>query len=402
MIRSLCLGLALLLSAQAAVARDVTGAVAYRERIALPDDAELKVELRNVEGIVAEVTIATEGRQVPLPFLIVAPDAGAFTLQGAIFVAGQPRWVSAPVAIPPGEGSVDLGTIALTAHVAMGPLIRMRCGGTAIEVGYSDDSVRLLVGERELLLPQTVSGSGARYSDGSSPETVFWNKGANATLTLAGRTLPECVPMIDPPLLPVTARGNEPFWSLQLSETGYVFRPNLDAAEQTGPMVAPVTVEEGVRFELSPTLGAVVARRICRDSMSGMPHPLTVTVTSGEQVLSGCGGAPGDLLAGRWTADLVEGAVLPEGAEVSLVFDMAEGRVFGKSACNRYNGGFTLSGEGLSFGPAAGTMMACPQDLMAVEQVFLKQLESVSRFDLAEDGALELFAGDTVVIRARR
>ena len=63
---------------------------------------------------------------------------------------------------------------------------------------------------------------------------------------------------------------------------------------------------------------------------------------------------------------------------------------------------FTLTGEGLSFGPAAGTMMACPPDLMAVERRFLTSLEPVNRFDFAEDGTLEMFAGDSAVIRARR
>ncbi len=82
-----------------------------------------------------------------------------------------------PVAIAEGEADVALGLVPLTRHVAMGFLTRMRCGATVIEVGYRNDSVRLIVGERDLVLPQTISGSGARYSDGATPETVFWNKG---------------------------------------------------------------------------------------------------------------------------------------------------------------------------------------------------------------------------------
>jgi heat shock protein HslJ len=100
--------------------------------------------------------------------------------------------------------------------------------------------------------------------------------------------------------------------------------------------------------------------------------------------------------------DHIKGVMLPEGAEVTLAFDAATGAVFGTSACNRYRGGFTLTGEGLTFGPAAGTMMACPDDLMAVERAFLATLESIQRFDLAEDGTLELISGDEALIRARR
>jgi heat shock protein HslJ len=127
-----------------------------------------------------------------------------------------------------------------------------------------------------------------------------------------------------------------------------------------------------------------------------------VTLTEAGRSLSGCGGQPGDLITGRWTVEALDGAALSETAEVDITFDPATGRVFGTSGCNRYSGGFTLTGEGLGFGAAAGTMMACPEDQMAVEQAFLSGLTTISRFDIAADGALELYAADRVVIRARR
>ena len=135
MTRSVILALALLAAAPLAEARDVSGEMAYRERMALPDGAELRVELRSPEGLVAEATILPEGRQVPLPFLLVAPDTGAFTLLGAIFVNGRPEWVSAPVAIAEGDGAINLGLVPLVRHVAVGSMIRMRCGATVIEAG---------------------------------------------------------------------------------------------------------------------------------------------------------------------------------------------------------------------------------------------------------------------------
>ncbi len=52
----------------------VTGTVAYRERLALPPDAVVQVQLTDVSRqevaapVVAETTITTAGRQVPLPF----------------------------------------------------------------------------------------------------------------------------------------------------------------------------------------------------------------------------------------------------------------------------------------------------------------------------------------------
>jgi heat shock protein HslJ len=133
-----------------------------------------------------------------------------------------------------------------------------------------------------------------------------------------------------------------------------------------------------------------------------MPRPFAVTVAGGGAVLEGCGGAPADLLAGPWVASEIAGAALAEGVEVTLAFDTAGARISGKSACNRYFAGFALTGEGLSFDPAAGTMMACPDDLMAVERAFLDLLPTVSRFDVTEAGDLVLYAGDAAVLTARR
>lgn len=387
--------------AATAEARDITGEMAYRERIALDDSAQLVIELRGPTGPVAEARIETGGRQVPLPFTLVAPDGGAYTLQGAIFVGGRAEWLSAPMAVPEGEGALDLGMVPLMRHVAMGFSTQMDCGGTPVEVGFVDDMARLRVGGETFDLKPVPSGSGAKFSDGATPETVFWSKGNAAMVTLKGADLPECAPVIAPSLLPVTLRGNEPGWRLDLSETGYIYTAQ-SGAEEKGVLPEAVATREGARFDLTPRLSVVVGRAICHDTMTGMPYPMTATLTADGTALNGCGGVPTDLLAGSWTVDELHGAALPEEAEVTMAFDAAEGRVFGKSACNRYNGSFTLSGEGLSFGPAAGTMMACPEELMKVEQTFLRGLETVSRFDIGADGRLELVAGDTVLLRARR
>jgi heat shock protein HslJ/membrane-bound inhibitor of C-type lysozyme len=400
--RPLLLAAALLAPGLAAEAREITGQMAYAERIALPEGADLRVELRGPEGIAAEVTVDPAGRQVPLPFMIEAPNAGAFSLQGAIFAGGLPQWVSAPVAVPEGEAALDLGLVPLTRHVAMGFATRMRCGTTVIEAGFRDASAVVRVRGETLELPQTVSGSGARFSDGATPETVFWSKGRNALLTLRGVDLPECVPMIDPPILPMTASGNEPFWRLDLDPAGYRLERDLGASVVAGALPAGETTETGLRFATAEGPVIDIARAVCRDTMTGMPRPFAVTVAGGGAVLSGCGGAPADLLAGPWVATEIAGAPLAEGVEVTLAFDTAGARISGTSACNRYFAGFALTGEGLSFDPAAGTMMACPDDLMAVERAFLDLLPTVSRFDVTEAGDLVLYAGDAAVLSARR
>jgi len=403
MSRSLALALILLAVAPAAQARDISGQMAYRERIALDPGALLLVELRGPGGVVvAEARLPTDGAQVPLPFTLTAPDNGDYRLQGAILVGGRQAWLSPVVAVPAGEGALDVGPVALSAQAGIGFATRMTCGGTLVEVGFPGEAARLRVGAEVFDLAPVAAASGARYSDGATPETAVHGKGNAATVTLKGTDLPECAPVITPALLPMTARGNEPFWLLEVTEAGYVHTTNLGADRAEGALPQPVAVPDGMRFDVSDALAFAIERKICRDSMSGMTFPLTVTLTDKGETLTGCGGVSADLLDGAWTVAEVAGAALPGDAGVTLVVDPPAGRVFGKGGCNNYNAGFTLTGEGLSFSPAASTMMACPDDQMEREQAFHQALATVDGFDIGSDGGLELRSAGAVVIRARR
>lgn len=52
--------------------------------------------------------------------------------------------------------------------------------GKSIYAGFSEKSVALALSDgRELTLPQTISGSGARYAN-EGETIVFWNKGTGA------------------------------------------------------------------------------------------------------------------------------------------------------------------------------------------------------------------------------
>src|SRR5262249_47006193 len=79
MLRSELIALMLMLacshsSQPAPESRSLTGTVAYRERIALPSDAVIQVQLSDVSvedvaaPVVAETPVTPKGRQVPLPF----------------------------------------------------------------------------------------------------------------------------------------------------------------------------------------------------------------------------------------------------------------------------------------------------------------------------------------------
>jgi heat shock protein HslJ len=69
----------------------------------------------------------------------------------------------------------------------------------------------------------------------------------------------------------------------------------------------------------------------------------------------------------------------PEEPEITLTFE--GGRAAGAGGCNRYfaNVGETSPGE-ISFGQIGATMMACPEDDMALEQRYHRALEGVTGY----------------------
>ena len=65
------------------------------------------------------------------------------------------------------------------------------------------------------------------------------------------------------------------------------------------------------------------------------------------------------------------------------------GKVAGSDGCNRLAGSYELTGETITFGRMAGTMMACP-DSGETDRAFRQALENARRWKVAGDG-LELF-----------
>lgn len=98
-----------------------------------------------------------------------------------------------------------------------------------------------------------------------------------------------------------------------------------------------------------------------------------------------------------------EGASLltiPADVEVTLTFQ--DGRAGGRSACNRYSSAVTVGDDTLTFSMAVSTKMACPPPLMEIEGKYLRTLESVTGWQLA-NGQLELrdSAGQTLLVFER-
>lgn len=369
--------------AGAATARDLTGSVAYREKIALPPGAELVVVLNGPFGQVAEMR-STSDAQVPLPFTIATDDTGPLTLRAALFSGGAQVWLTAEVPVPEGADSVDLGALALLRHVPLGFASSMKCGDRILDVGFAGNSARLRVGSRVIELAPQEAASGARFGDGAG--NGFGSRGNRATVTLDGVDLPECLPVIAA-TLPLVARGNEPGWVVTLTHEGVIYS-GQDGTKRDAPLPAATEADGATVFDTGAGLVISVTPALCRDTMTGMPHPYSVGLTLDGQALSGCGGAPGALLAGVWKLVDLPGVTVPEGVEPT--FEVAGDFMSGASGCNRYMGGLALSGEGLSLQPGGMSMMACEDPLMQFEAAFVERLGRVGGFDIDETGRLVL------------
>ena len=188
------------------------------------------------------------------------------------------------------------------------------------------------------------------------------------------------------------ARGNEPFWSVEKTAEAIVFRPMEGEPVTVAPTPEPRIDGKAEIYEATAggrPFALTIADTVCADTMSGMPLPNTVTVTIGGDTFAGCGGEPVTLLLGEWMIAEIDGKAPVTGSTPTLAFD-ADGKLNGNGSCNRFFGGYTLSGEGLTIAEVGSSMMACEEPVMAQEMLFLDVLKSVSRFEIGADGALIL------------
>lgn len=378
--------------------RDITASLIYLPRIALPAEAEITLRVTDAEGTeVLRDALPTGGKQVPLDVVFGAPT-GAVTLEAGVQLAGDPIWRAAPVAIPAGTEAVALGPIEM--H-PVPPTHAWTCGGEVLRLRFAGEKAELDTGGDVIALRQTVTASGARYEAEDDPGTWVWNKGEDLTASLDGQELPPCTPgATEAAAAPtLTARGNEPGWRVDLGPDSARLRTQ-DGRDETLAVTGPETGPEGRLYSFDGgTLK--ITDGLCHDSMTGLPYPAQATLTQGGTAMTGCAGDPMALLEGaEWVVEDLGGAGIIDSSHVTLQFQ--DGRAAGSAGCNRWFAEVRLSGEGLSFGPAGSTMMACPDALMAQERRFLDALEKVDGVDIDGTGALRLTAGGEPVLTARR
>ena len=178
----------------------LTGTVSYRERIALPEGAVVRVTLLDVsmlaipERVIAEQEIRPT-QQVPIPFALPFDRAAIdpehrYGVRATIADAqGRVRWASVTSQPVLTGGAPETATIVVQSPpegaAPVAPrVLAYACEGFAFRVEVTRERVLLFApGRASLTLPAVPAASGAKYSDGTA---TFWSKGAEALLTLDG------------------------------------------------------------------------------------------------------------------------------------------------------------------------------------------------------------------------
>lgn len=279
------------------------------------------------------------------------------------------------------------------------------CGAQQVEASFGDERMTLTVGDETYQLNQVQSASGAHYRSDDDVQTAisFWNRADRATLEIGNHTLPECtVPgaLTDP----YVARGNEPFWRIDVDGDEIRLRRPDEDDVRFEVMEQPVA-SDGVS-ELRSAGGELVVRveeALCADTMADMYFPHQVRVEYDGDVLQGCGGDTNRLLQGvDWQVVEIAGDAVGD-YDVTVRFS-GDDTINGRAACNSYFGTYQLSGEGIRVSQLAGTKMACEDERMRLEYAFLGALSTTQRFEIerqsdsgrdvillhTEDGALRL------------
>jgi len=124
-----------------------------------------------------------------------------------------------------------------------------------------------------------------------------------------------------------------------------------------------------------------------------------LVVASLAVLLVGCGGSQagsgGELEGVQWVLETYasKGATPEVPADVRIDALFERGTVSGSSGINTYTASYELSGAELTIGLAASTLMAGPEDVMAVEQEYLAALQEAASFT-ASGGSLTIFDKD--------
>src|SRR6185437_16949339 len=85
-----------------------------------------------------------------------------------------------------------------------------------------------------------------------------------------------------------------------------------------------------------------------------------------------------DLAGSEWRPSFMSAMDLPAGVTMQVAFG-PDGKIRGTGGCNRFFGGYRVSGAHIRIGPLASTRKGCP-GLLKLETAFFATLEAATSF----------------------
>lgn len=181
------------LPARAQELRQISGQLVVMERMALPDDTVLIVDVTGLEdGSRTELRARTDGAQAPFAFELNVPANTPLVLRAGLRATGDLVWLSEPLSIASGTEALALNDLRATRTALMGFSTVLQCGTQLVEIGFLPDEVRLRFNEQMVSLQPQPAASGSLYVAADNPATSIHLKGNNAVLTVDGAELTEC------------------------------------------------------------------------------------------------------------------------------------------------------------------------------------------------------------------
>jgi heat shock protein HslJ len=89
-----------------------------------------------------------------------------------------------------------------------------------------------------------------------------------------------------------------------------------------------------------------------------------------------------DLAGTEWRPSFMRATALPAGTHMVVQFK-PDGQVTGNGGCNRFFGGYSISGNTIEIGPLASTRKGCP-GLLRAETAFFATLQAAKSFTQTE------------------
>ena len=297
----------------------IRGSAFYREKILLPRDVELRVQL--IDNQLADTRQAVVAQQtfrgIPGPPYAFALDYdpaklrnnGSYGLHAGLYSPGGELLFVTDTRVPVTPGDEDTVEFRLTrvdapaadSDAAAGDETRWQCGEMIVATRFAGDHAEVRIPGTTLRLQQQASASGAKYGDANG--NAFWMKGDSATFTLQGEEARDCTrtdrrsPWDDARARGVALRaaGNEPGWFAEVDRgEAPRLRAEVDYGERKVEVASaqPLTQGDATGFSGTTTDGDALELRIhrvrCHDDMSGHPYPASAELVIGESAYRGC------------------------------------------------------------------------------------------------------------------